>query len=211
MHGGLDLVKTFLTLLALVNPLGAVPFFIGFTASDTRAERRRTIRITSIAVIIVIIVAAFLGEQVISFFGISVEAFQIAGGLIMLLMAISMVNAQVGGVRQTPEESVEAQGKESIAVVPLAVPLLAGPGTISTVIVLAGRSHHLVDILGLTACAAAIGVLTFLALSAAEPLSRVLGRTGINIATRIMGLLLAALAVEFMVGGLGELLPGLKH
>lgn len=207
----LDLVKTFLSLLALVNPLGALPFFISFTTQDSPGERQRIARVASLAVTLVICLAALIGERFIAFFGVSVEAFEVGGGIIMILMAVSMLNAQVGGSKHTPEESIEAEVKQSIAVVPLAVPLLAGPGTISTVIVYAGKVTIWWQYLGLIVCGLAIGLLTFIALSLADPISRVLGRTGINIVTRLMGLMLAALAVEFIVGGLGDMLPGLKR
>lgn len=208
---GFDLLKTFLSLLALVNPLGAIPFFISFTVMQTRAERRAIARVASFAVMLVIAFTTLIGERFIGFFGISVEAFQVGGGVIMLLMAISMINAQVGGTKHTAEESIEAEGKQSIAVVPLAIPLLTGPGTISTVIVYADRVHVWWQTLALIGCGVAIGLLTFIALSLADPISRVLGTTGINIATRIMGLLLAALAVELMIGGLVEMIPALQH
>ena len=206
-----DLLKMFLSLLALVNPLGAIPFFISFTTNQTDAERHSIARIASLSVITVIAFTALVGERFIGFFGISVEAFQVGGGIIMLLMSISMINAQVGGSKHTAEESIEAEAKPSIAVVPLAIPLLTGPGTISTVIVYSDKVHSLVQILSLIASGLAIGALTYLALLLADPISRILGRTGINIATRLMGLLLAALATEFIVGGLVDMIPALKH
>jgi multiple antibiotic resistance protein len=206
-----DLLKMFLSLLALVNPLGAIPFFISFTTNQTDAERHSIARVASLSVITVIAFTALVGERFIGFFGISVEAFQVGGGIIMLLMSLSMINGQVGGSKHTAEESVEAEIKQSIAVVPLAIPLLTGPGTISTVIVYADRVHSLLQICSLIACGIAIGFLTYLALLLADPISRVLGRTGINIATRLMGLLLAALATEFIVGGLMEMIPAFRH
>lgn len=210
MHS-LDLVKSFISLLALVNPLGAIPFFISFTHGEEPQERRRIARVASLAVAAVIAFSALVGEQFIGFFGISVDAFEVGGGVIMLLMAVSMINAQVGGTKHTAEESLEAEAKPSVAVVPLAIPLLAGPGTISTVIVYSGRLVAWWQYLALIGCGIAIGALTFVALSLADPISRLLGRTGINIATRLMGLVLAALAVEFIVGGLQNMLPGLRH
>jgi multiple antibiotic resistance protein len=201
----------FLSLLALVNPLGAIPFFISFTTTQSDRERHAIARVAALSVMLVIGFTALIGERFIGFFGISVEAFQVGGGVIMLLMAISMINAQVGGTKHTAEESIEAEVKPSIAVVPLAIPLLTGPGTISTVIVYSDRVHVWWQILALMACGVLIGLLTYLALLLADPISRVLGRTGINIATRLMGLLLAALAVEFIVGGLVDMIPALKH
>ena len=207
----MDAFKTFISLLALVNPLGAIPFFISFTATNTRAERRRIVRIASITVALVIAITTLIGQQVINFFGISVNSFQVGGGIIMLLMAISMINAQPGGTKTTPEERTEGEVKDNIAVVPLAIPLLTGPGTISTVIIYSDKADGILSRVNLVGSGIAIAVITFIALSAADPISRVLGRTGINVATRLMGLMLAALGVELIVEGLAALLPALRR
>ena len=152
-----------------------------------------------------------LGQQVINFFGISINSFQIGGGIIVVLMAISMVNAHPSGTKTTPEEAVEGESKDNIAVVPLAIPLLTGPGTISTVIIYADKGDSWLQIVNLIGSGVAIGVIVFFALSAADPISRVLGRTGINVATRLMGLMLAALGVELILDGLMAAIPALRH
>jgi multiple antibiotic resistance protein len=199
----MDLLKSFISLLALINPIGAVPFFLSLTSEHSEGERRRTIRIASISVFCVIAVTTLLGQQIIGFFGISVGSLEVGGGIIMLLMAISMLNAQVGNARATAEERDEA-------VVPLAIPLLTGPGSISTVIVYAASAHHWYDRLGLVAIGLAIAVICFGTLRLAAPIARWIGQTGINIGTRLMGLMLSALAVEFIVDGLKALLPNLR-
>ncbi|AOI77504.1 MULTISPECIES: YchE family NAAT transporter [Burkholderia] len=206
----MDLLKSFISLLALINPVGAVPFFLSLTAQQTEAERRRTIRIASVSVFCVMTVTALLGQQIIHFFGISVGSLEVGGGIIMLLMAINMLNAQIGNTRSTPEERDEAELKDNIAVVPLAIPLLTGPGSISTVIVYAASAHHWYERAGLVAIGAALAFLCFVAMRLAEPIANWIGRTGINIATRLMGLMLSALAVEFIVNGLRALLPALR-
>ncbi|WP_321873567.1 YchE family NAAT transporter [Burkholderia ubonensis] len=206
----MDLLKSFISLLALINPVGAVPFFLSLTAQQTDDERRRTIRIASVSVFCVITVTTLLGQQIIDFFGISVGSLEVGGGIIMLLMAISMLNAQAGNTRSTPEERHEAEQKDNIAVVPLAIPLLTGPGSISTVIIYAANSRHWYDRVGLVAIGAVLACLCFLAMRLAEPIANWIGRTGINIATRLMGLMLSALAVEFIVNGLRALLPALR-
>ncbi|KVE36039.1 YchE family NAAT transporter [Burkholderia sp. TSV86] len=206
----MDLLKSFISLLALINPLGAVPFFLSLTAQQSDTERHHTIRIATISVFCVIAVTALLGQQIIDFFGISVGSLQAGGGIIMLLMAISMLNAQTSNTRSTPEERDEAESKNSIAVVPLAIPLLTGPGSISTVIVYAAGAHHWYDRFGLVAIGAVLALLCFGAMQLAEPIANWIGRTGINIVTRLMGLMLAALAVEFIANGIKALLPGLK-
>ncbi|KAF1056236.1 MAG: hypothetical protein GAK41_00094 [Burkholderia gladioli] len=206
----MDLLKSFISLLALINPLGAVPFFLSLTASQTDDERRRTVRVAAVSVFCVIVVTTLLGQQIIRFFGISVGSLEVGGGIIMLLMAINMLNAQMGNARSTPEERDEAESKNSVAVVPLAIPLLTGPGSISTVIVYSANAAHWYERLGLIAIGAVIAGLCFVAMRLAEPIANWIGRTGINIATRLMGLMLSALAVEFIVDGLKALLPALK-
>ncbi|RKU03007.1 hypothetical protein C7H84_12425 [Burkholderia sp. Nafp2/4-1b] len=206
----MDLLKSFISLLALINPVGAVPFFLSLTAQQTDDERRRTIRIASVSVFCVMTVTTLLGQQIIDFFGISVGSLEVGGGIIMLLMAINMLNAQIGNTRSTPEERHEAEMKDNIAVVPLAIPLLTGPGSISTVIIYAANSHHWYERAGLVAIGAILALLCFLAMRLAEPIANWIGRTGINIATRLMGLMLSALAVEFIVNGLRALLPALR-
>jgi MarC family membrane protein len=119
----MDILKSFISLLALINPVGAIPFFMSLTANQSDVERRRTIRIAAISVFCVIAVTTLLGQQIIGFFGISVGSLQVGGGIIMLLMAINMLNAQIGNSRSTPEERHEAEQKDNIAVVPLAIPL----------------------------------------------------------------------------------------
>ena len=206
----MDLLKSFISLLALINPIGAVPFFLSLTAQQTDIERRRTIRIASVSVFCVMTVTTLLGQQIIDFFGISVGSLEVGGGIIMLLMAINMLNAQIGNTRSTPEERHEAELKDNIAVVPLAIPLLTGPGSISTVIIYAANSRHWYERAGLVAIGAALAFLCFVAMRLAEPIANWIGRTGINIATRLMGLMLSALAVEFIVNGLRALLPALR-
>ena len=206
----MNLLKSFISLLALINPVGAIPFFLSLTTDMSSSEKAGTIRIASISVFCVIAVTALLGQQIIAFFGISVGSLQVGGGIIMLLMAINMLNAQVGNTRSTPEERHEAEMKNSIAVVPLAIPLLTGPGSISTVIVYSASVVHWYERLGLVVIGAVLAGLCFGSLMLAEPIARWVGRTGINIGTRLMGLMLSALAVEFIVNGLKALLPSLK-
>ncbi|MEX3612781.1 MAG: MarC family protein [Burkholderia gladioli] len=206
----MDLLKSFISLLALINPLGAVPFFLSLTTSQGDEERRRTVRIAAVSAFFVIVVTTLLGQQIIRFFGISVGSLEVGGGIIMLLMAINMLNAQMGNARSTPEERDEAESKNSVAVVPLAIPLLTGPGSVSTVIVYSANAAHWYDRLGLIAIGAVIAGLCFVAMRLAEPIAHWIGRPGINIATRLMGLMLSALAVEFIVNGLKALLPALK-
>ncbi|MGB7479742.1 MAG: MarC family protein [Burkholderiaceae bacterium] len=205
----MDSFKLFVALLALVNPLGAVPIFISLTEQHTRAERKKTIVTAAISVGVVIVVSGILGEQIIDFFGISIGSLQVGGGLIILLTALNMLNAKAGGARSTPEEESEAETKPNIGVVPLAIPFMTGPGAISTVIVYAHNMNGWLQYLGLLLAAVAMAALVMMALSMAGRIARLLGQTGINVATRLMGLILSALAVEIIANGLIRLLPAL--
>ena len=205
----MDAFKIFIALIALVNPLGVLPMFISLTQDFTPAQKQRAIRTAAFTVVAVISTCALLGEQIIKFFGISTASLQVAGGLLILLMSLSMLNAQPSGAKATAEERDEAEHKDTIGVVPLGIPLLTGPGAMSTVIVLAGKSHHASDYVALIGSGVVIAALVWLTLQMAQPIARFMGRTGINIATRIMGLLVAAVAVEFIVEGLKTMLPAL--
>lgn len=207
----MDAFKIFIALIALVNPLGVLPMFISLTQDFTPAQKQRAIRTAAFTVALVIGTCALLGEQIIKFFGISTASLQVAGGLLILLMSLSMLNAQPSGAKTTAEERDEAEHKDTIGVVPLGIPLLTGPGAMSTVIVLAGKSHHASDYVALIGSGVVIAALVWLTLQMAQPIARFMGRTGINIATRIMGLLVAAVAVEFIVEGLKTMLPVLGH
>ena len=205
----MDAFKIFIALIALVNPLGVLPMLINLTQDFTPAQKQRAIRTAAFTVVAVISTCALLGEQIIKFFGISTASLQVAGGLLILLMSLSMLNAQPSGAKTTAEERDEAEHKDTIGVVPLGIPLLTGPGAMSTVIVLAGKSHHASDYAALIGSGVVIAALVWLTLQMAQPIARFMGRTGINIATRIMGLLVAAVAVEFIVEGLKTMLPAL--
>ena len=204
----MDALKTFIALLALINPLGVLPMFISLTQGYSLKEKRRTIRITAFTVISVVTVCALLGEQIIAFFGISTASLQVAGGL---LMALNMLNAKMGGARTTDEELDEAEHKNTLGVVPLGIPLLTGPGAISTVIVYADKAKGAMDYTVIIGCGVGIAALVWITLQLADPINRIMGRSGINIATRIMGLLVAAVAVEFIVEGLKTMLPALAR
>lgn len=201
-------LRFFVTLAAVLDPFLAVPIFLALTAARGEAERRNLVRVVTITVLAVLAVSAVVGEQVLTLIGASLPAFRVGGGLVLLLMALSMLNAQVGGVRQNQDEARELQSGELSGVVPIAVPLLAGPGAISTTIIAAqaGGAAHLGAIIG---CIALVCAMTWIVLSLAHPIGARMGTTGLNIATRLLGLLLAALAIQTMAEGLRQLFPGL--
>jgi multiple antibiotic resistance protein len=205
----MDLLKPLIALLAIVNPIGVVPFFIHFTQSFDRAQRVRTIRIASLTVFVVIAVSALAGLQVIEFFGISLASFQVGGGCLLLISSLAMLNAQPAESKPTDERDGQEKldAGASIAVVPLAIPLLTGPATISTVVIYAEKTSFVWQLGVLVAYGAAIALITWIVFSASGRIARVLGRTGINVMTRLMGLILAAMAVELLADGLTKLFP----
>lgn len=207
--------KPLVTLLAVVNPLAIVPFFIHYTQDFTRAQRRHTVVTASISAFLVIAASALLGLQILDFFGISLASFQVGGGLLLLISSMNMLNAQPAEVKPNTHELEEGAQKAamgaSIAVVPLTIPLLTGPATISTVVIYAQQAQSFVQLAALVGYGVVIGLATALSFALANPIARVLGKTGINVMTRLMGLILAALAVELMALGLLKLFPGLGH
>ena len=205
-----EYTKFFLALLVIVNPVGAVPLFVSMTEQHTVDEKRRIARAASAAVAVVLVLAAIAGQPLLAFFGITIASFKVGGAILILLLAISMMHATPTGEKQTPEEAREAEDKESIAVVPLAIPLLSGPGAISTTIIYSTGRSSLSHILLIIACCLLVSLATWVALRAATPVSLWLGKTGVNIAIRLMGLLLAAVAVEIFTSGIMVLLPGLR-
>lgn len=208
-HSFADYLQTFVSILTIINPLGAIPLFIGMTAGDPPAKMRSQARTAAIAVFIVMLVAAWLGEPLLRLFGIGIPAFRVGGGILILLLAISMMYAKQTALKQTPVEKQEAAVKENVAVVPLAMPLLAGPGTISTVILNANDTTHWRDKIAMHIGIALTALIVWGALRSASIVARALGQTGINIATRLMGMILAAISIEFIAAGAVQLFPGL--
>ena len=205
----MDLYKPLIALLAIVNPIGVIPFFIHFTQGFDRQQRQRTIRIAAISACVVISVSAVAGLKIIEFFGISLASFQVGGGLLLLMSALQMLNAQPAESRKDDlsDGGERADAGASIAIVPLTIPLLTGPATISTMVIYAEKTKHWWQLGVLVMYGVVIGVAVWIAFSLSGRIARVLGKTGINVMTRLMGLLLAALAVEVMSDGLVKLFP----
>ncbi|MBS0545493.1 MAG: NAAT family transporter [Proteobacteria bacterium] len=201
----MDTLKAFITLLALINPFGAIPMFLSLTAHQSRPQLHRTINTAAIATAVVIGVSALFGQTLLGIFGISIASLQVGGGVLLFLIALNMFNAEPGRARSTPEEAHEATERASIAVVPLTIPLLAGPGTMSSVIILSENARHWWQLALLVLIGVAIGGVVWITLRLARPISRLAGQTGLNIMTRVMGLVLAALAVEFIANGVRTL------
>ena len=204
-----EYVKMFTAIVVIVDPIAAVPLFVTLVSNHSQQERRRIARFTGFSVAIVLVAACVSGESLLRLFGVSMAAFRVGGGILVMLIAISMFNAQLSWSKATPEETKEAEQKPDIAVVPLAIPLLSGPGAISTVIIFANQSSSWAHKGLLVASCVMVAITVWVTLRMAIPIGAWLGKTGINIVTRLMGLLLAAIAVEIITAGLSKLLPGL--
>jgi MarC family membrane protein len=194
---------TFTSIFFIVDPIAAIPTYLVITQQETATERRRTARRACIAMTVLLVVFGATGTMLFRAFGITLAAFRTAGGLILWFVAMDMLH----GERRTQEgrdEVYEGQIKEDVAITPLAIPMLAGPGAISTAIVLAGQAHGAAQT-ALVYCSIVVtGVLSYVSLRLGEPLLERLGKTGIRVVTRIMGLILAAVAVQFVFSGVRE-------
>ncbi len=204
-----DYLKVFIAVFVLVNPLEGIPIYLARTQGMTNAQRLAIARTTSLAVAIILWSALAVGHVVLQLLGISVGAFTVAGGIIIFLIALKMVLGSSGS-----DKDGSAPPDGGFAIVPLAIPLLAGPGPISSVIVYAskgitGSGASLFDDLMLAVIILVVAVATFLSLAVADPARKLLGETGINVFTRISGILVGAIAVGLVVEGLGMLYPQL--
>lgn len=194
---------TFTSVLFIVDPVAAIPTYLVITQQETPAERGRTARRACLAMTLLLVVFAATGTMLFQAFGITLPAFRTAGGLILWFVAMDMLH----GERRTQEgrdEVYEGQIKEDVALTPLAIPMLAGPGAISTAIVVAGQAHGLAQTVVVYASIVLTGFISYLSLRLGEPLLGRLGKTGIRVVTRIMGLILAAVAVQFVFSGVRE-------
>jgi multiple antibiotic resistance protein len=203
------LFKIGIALFAIVNPIGSVPIFISATDGWNNDERRRVARIVAFTVFLVLAVSAVLGDKILAFFSISIPSFQVGGGILLMLIAISMMHGKLSEARQTKEEAIAVADRHAIAIVPLSIPLLAGPGAISSMIIAAQQNP---DLIGQASLMIPIGIICLMiwgALSLSTNIAERMGTIGINVVTRLMGLILAAMAVEFIAHGLQGLFPRL--
>lgn len=182
----------------LCSPLTAIPAFLNLTQGKPKEVRTRIAVILGISVGLILVLATWVGSSFLEVLGIRVAAFQCAGGIIVFLLALSMLNAQISPMRQTEEDTA----KSVVPIVPLAIPLMAGPGALSGVIVAANTYRTFSSLVILSICGAVIGVLSALILCFGMQLEKKLGPSGLNVVTRIGGLILAALAVEIFVQGI---------
>ena len=211
-----EIGKIILSLIVLVNPFSALSIFLELTQGYTSRERRRTAQITALSVFIIMTVFIFSGNWILKILSISTGSFQVGGGILVFLIAVSMMNSGSNpakpkiGTQEHDEITVQPRpNMGAVAIVPLAMPLIIGPGGISTVIIHASAARHMNDLFAIVAAGAAISVICYLSMLAAAKVSRWLGETGLTVLNRIMGMLLAAVAVEIVIAGIRSLCPQL--
>src|SRR5690554_273022 len=187
-----DYLRMIIGLFAVVGPVSTVPLFLAYT-DDMKSKRKRVARTAGIAVALILGVSVLAGSRILQMFSISIDGFRVAGGLLLLTIAFEMLHARTGRIKHTPEEDQEAMDSDSVAVVPLALPLLAGPGAISTVILFAQQSEAIVHKLVLVGVSAMMGLAVWGAFYLAPQIARRISQTAMNVSTRVMGLILAAM------------------
>ncbi|NOI80415.1 YchE family NAAT transporter [Vibrio tubiashii] len=202
-------LQFFLGLVAAVNPVGIMPVFVSLTGHMTQEEKNKTAVTANLAVAIILVVSLMAGQMLLDMFSISLDSFRVAGGLLLLSIAFSMMSGKLGEDKQNKQEKSEYVSREQIGVVPLAMPLMAGPGAISSTIVYGSRYPGMFDTVGIIVTILLFALCTWLLFRSAPLIVRFLGQTGINVITRIMGLILGALGIEFIANGLRNLFPGL--
>jgi multiple antibiotic resistance protein len=194
----------------VVDPMGAIPVFMAMTRDDPPAKRRDMAKRASIAAFFVLSTFAVAGTVIFKVFGITLGAFKVAGGVLLLLTSIDLLRAQPQRTRVSPEEEREGAEKEDVAIFPLAIPILAGPGSIATVAALMGRAGRKAFAVPVVLSIALTCLAAYLMLVGAERISRLLGVTGLSVMNRVIGLIIGAIAVQFMFDGLRDTFPGLS-
>ena len=189
----------------LVDPFAAIPAFLAITAGADRRRQRRMARRGALTCFIVLMTFALAGKLIFRMFGITLPAFEIAGGVILLLIGIDMIEAKRSPTQELSDETAEATAKDDAGIVPLGIPMLAGPGAISSVMILVGQALKFWELMVVLGAISLTAWISYLILNGADRVRRMMGETGIRILVRIMGLLLVALAVQFFINGLTDL------
>lgn len=204
-----DLIKFFVAMIIMMNPLGSLSIFLQLTKGHAHLERRRISITATFAMLIIMIITVWTGKDLLSLLGITIPSFRFAGGIILLLMGLSMLQSRESPVSHTHEDDEAAKERESIAIVPLALPVIIGPGAISTLIIAVGDFPQFWNkfILSLTCSILAVGMGIILYFG--HPIAQFVGASVIKVVTRIMGMIIMAIAVGMLAEGLIGLLPAL--
>jgi multiple antibiotic resistance protein len=196
-------VVTFTSILFLVDPIAIVPAYLAFTRKETPDRRKATARAACVAAAVTLIIFGFAGDLILKMFGVTLPAFRIAGGFILWLVAMDMLRAK-RSTQEGTEELKEGEQKEEVGITPLGIPMLAGPGAMSTVMVLSAQAHDVATKAVVYASIVVTMLISWGLLRTADRVFARLGESGIRVATRIMGLILAAIAVQFVLSGMQE-------
>lgn len=205
-----DILKFAVMLLSILNPIGALPVFLGFTRMKKNLNIRKVSNSTAIATSLTILISLFLGQNILGFFGISISSFTIGGGILLFTIALSMISAHQSDSKINSDEIESVDFEREIGIIPLAIPLLSGPGAISTCIIQAKSFTTTYHWIGAVVVVVGIGFVIKYMLMFAREIGLKLGQIGINVMTRIMGLLLLATSIEMIASGIKEMLPILK-
>lgn len=201
-----ELITYAVSLLAIVNPVGNLALFTGMTSDRSKAERHKIAATCFVAILVIFLIVTWSGPLILKAFGITLPAFQAAGGLIVLLLALSMLNAKTSQMHHNAAEAQEAQSKPSIGIVPLAIPIVGGPGAITTIIIQCNKYPSLTDRAEMSLVAFGAAAIVLVAFLGADLVQRLLGTMGINIVTRIMGIILAAIGFGMLGAGVKAML-----
>jgi multiple antibiotic resistance protein len=197
------------SVFSIVDPFTAVPVFLALVGGQSRAEQAKTAFRASATCFVVLTSFGIAGSLIFRFFGITLPAFKIAGGILLFVVGFEMMRAKRSDTRTTTEEALDAETKEDVGLIPLGLPLLSGPGAIATVMMLVGRAKDLPERAVVFGAVGIVSLIAFLTLRSASFVARVLGRTGMNVIGRVMGLILAAVAMQFVLAGMHEAFPRL--
>jgi multiple antibiotic resistance protein len=197
------------SLFSIVDPFSAVPVYLALLGAQPRPAQHRAALRAAMTCFLVLTAFALAGSFIFHFFGITIPAFKVAGGILLFGVALEMMRGKHSGTRSTQEEEREAESKEDVGLIPLGLPLLSGPGAIAAVMVLAGKAKGFEQRTAVYVAIFATALSAFLILRSATLMSRVLGRTGITVIGRLMGLILAAIAIQFVIDGAHEAFPRL--
>lgn len=203
-----EMIKFYISIFMICSPCSAIPALLSLTQGRSLKERKKVAIVCSIAVGIILVSVAWAGDFMMGFFGIRLATFQVAGGIILFLLALSMLQGEVSKMKHAPEDLHTS--KESVEIVPLAIPLIAGPGAISSVIVVAADHPSVLDHMYITVCLIFVTLTLCLCLYFASFLEKKLGKTGLKLVNRIGGLIISVIAVDIFAKGLLDLFPGLQ-
>jgi len=207
MNQYLELLTVFvIQLFIIVDPLAGIPIFLAITPHKSKVERRHTARRSCLIAFLVIVFFLIAGPYILSYFGIKTAAVRVCGGILLFLIALELLHGHATATGTSSREERLAEEKEDISVTPLAIPLLAGPGAIATTLIFAGRAENLLSLAFLMVGSAVVFFLTYLFLYWADELGNLVGALGMRIVTRICGLLLAFIAVEYVIDGAATVL-----